>query len=301
MNSLAGVGALLRQAREGSRLSQLALALQAEVSPRHLSCVETGRAQPSVALLMKLARCLQLPLRTRNQWLLAAGYAPRYAEPSLDAPAMRHVLQALSQVLQAHEPYPAMLLNTRYEVLRANRSAQALVALLPAFLQGPPLNLLRASLHPQGFAAVTCNFEAWAQHLLEALDQQASQGSADAQALKAEIDAYPNVRALRQGARPADEGQGVVLGCELMLNGQRLSLFSTLTALATPQAVTAQELRLELFYPADAATAETLAALAAAALAPAESALAPAESALTPTEPAPARAQRRPHVAKRAA
>lgn len=259
-----GVGALLREWRQRRRRSQLDLALDVGVSPRHLSFIETGRSRPSAAMLLALAERLDLPLRERNRLLLAAGHAPRYSHTDLASPAMAPVRAALQRLLDAHQPYPGVVLDRHWNVVLANATALQLVQALPPELAAPPLNMMRASLHPQGFAAITANFAEWGGYLVDAL-QRAVADSGDAQlvALRQEVEAWPNVRALREaaaqrGGRLVDEAPTLLLPCVLDLPGphsvMRLSLFTTLTSFGTPRDITLAELAVELFYPADAAT-----------------------------------------------
>lgn len=275
-----GVGPLLREWRTRQRRSQLDLALDVGVSPRHLSFIETGRARPSAAMVLALAEQLALPLRERNRLLLAAGHAPRFAQRSLDAPEMAAVRSALQRLLDAHHPYPGLVLDRHWNVLLANAAAQALVALLPPELAGPPLNIFRASLHPQGFAAATANFAEWGSHLIEALRRSVADSADPAlAALQQEVLAYPNVAALMagqaepaaRGVRTPDDPPPLLLPCvmDLPLAGpdqppQRVSLFTTLTAFGTPRDITLDELAVELFYPADAASEALLRGAAAA-------------------------------------
>lgn len=280
-----GVGPLLREWRTRRRRSQLDLALDVGVSPRHLSFIETGRARPSAAMVLALAEQLALPLRERNRLLMAAGHAPRFGQRSLDAPEMAAVRTALQRLLDAHHPYPGVVLDRQWNVLLANGAAQALVGLLPPALLGPPLNIIRASLHPQGFAAATANFAEWGGYLIDALQRAvADSGDAVLAALQQEVLAYPNVQQLRaeqaaRGARATDDGPTLLLPCVMMLplpgpDGQpgapqRVSLFTTLTAFGTPRDITLDELAVELFYPADAASEALLRGAAPASAAPA--------------------------------
>ncbi len=262
----ATLGPLLREWRTRRRRSQLDLALEVGVSPRHLSFIETGRSRPSPGVLLALAEQLQLPLRERNRLLLAAGYAPRYAERTLDASVMAPVRAMLQRLLDAHEPYPGVVLDRQWNLVLANRSAAALAALLPAALQGPPLNMLRASLHPQGFAAHTRNFDEWGRHLMETLQRLATQsGDPGLLALEAELRSYPNVQALAMadGAPPAATVPTLLVPCVMQLPQGRLSMFTTLTRFGSPRDVTLEELCVELFYPADAASEALLRAAAA--------------------------------------
>jgi transcriptional regulator with XRE-family HTH domain len=152
------VGVLLRRWRDRRRRSQLDLALAVGVSTRHLSFVETGRARPSPELLLVLAEELDVPLRATNELLLRAGYAPRYGETPLDHPRIGRAIAAVRRVLDAHDPYPGVLLDRRWNVLVANRGATALVAGLPHHVLQPELNLFRVSLHPDGLAPRTHDF-----------------------------------------------------------------------------------------------------------------------------------------------
>jgi transcriptional regulator with XRE-family HTH domain len=250
------IGALLKQWRSRRRLSQLDLALDVGVSPRHLSFVETGRSRPSPELLTSLATRLEVPLRERNRLLLAAGYAPRYAERKLDAEAMEQVRSALQRLIGAHDPYPGVVLDRQWNVLLANRAAQALTAGLPPHLQAPQINVIRAGLHPDGFAKVTVNFDDWGGHLIDVLQREASK-TADPElvALEREVNAYPNVRALRERRDASFEPVPRLLVpfiCELPIG--RMSLFTTRTFFGSPLDVTLEELCIELFYPADVAS-----------------------------------------------
>jgi transcriptional regulator with XRE-family HTH domain len=243
-----------------ARRSQMDLALDAKVSPRHLSCVERGIARPSATLLLRLADCLALPLRQRNDWLLAAGFAPRFSHGDYGTAPLAAVQRALARLLAAHEPNPGLVLDAQFNVLQANGVATRLLGLLPPALQGPPLNLLRASLHPEGFAAITSNFNAWGAHVLANARQRAAHGDPALRRLLDEVERYPTVRALPQ-PDANDEGAGLLLPCEMLLQGQKLRLFTTLARLDGARDVTLQELSIELFYPADEATEAALQAM----------------------------------------
>lgn len=256
---LPAVGEILRNWRSRRRRSQLDLALDVGVSTRHLSCIETGRARPSPAMLDALAGALDVPLRERNHLLLAAGYAPRYAERTLDDTGMQQVRSALERLLQAHAPNPGLVLDRQWNVVLANRTALALAGLLPAELLQPGFNVFRASLHPQGLAAFTENFAEWAGVLLHTLRRGiAATGDASLLQLEREVLAYPNVAAL-VNAHPADRvpDTPLLVPCVLRLphlQDSRLSMFTTLTTFGTPRDITLDELSIELFYPADAAS-----------------------------------------------
>lgn len=201
------VGTLIRRWRDRRRLSQMALALDAGISTRHLSFVETGRSNPSPQLLLTLAEQLEVPLRERNALLLAGGFAPRFVERSIDSPALEPVRQALSLLLKTHDPFPALAVDRHWNVVLANQASLRMMQFLPAGLRQPPVNLFRASLHPDGFAAMTENFAEWGSYLLDQLDAlvaearlQADEGAA-VLALADEINGYPNVVALRSARR----------------------------------------------------------------------------------------------------
>lgn len=251
------LGPLLRHWRSQRRRSQLDLALDVGISARHLSFIETGRSRPSAQVLLALAAQLDLPLRERNRLLLAAGYAPRYAEREFGSDSMAPVRQALQRLLDAHQPYPGVVLDRQWNVVMANGAAKALVSLLPPHLSGPPLNVFRASLHPEGMAAHTLNFAEWGCYLLDAL-HRAVLSSADAvlRELEREVLAYPNVAPLRERAEQAAASQppALLVPCVMTLPFGTLSLFTTLTTFGTPRDVTLDELCVELFYPADAAS-----------------------------------------------
>ena len=260
-----GIGELIREARQQRRLSQMDLALDVGISPRHLSFVETGRSRPGAEVLLAIAQRLALPLRTRNTWLLTAGYAPRYSEQPLASSQMAQIHAALDKLLHAHDPYPGIVLDGHWNVVRANAAAQRLIALLPAALREPQLNMFRASLHPEGFAALTQNFPEWGNYLLQALTKQV-QDTRDATmaALLQEVQQYPNVAALQATAPVPDTAPSLLIPCVLVLGGQRFSLFTTLTSFGTPRDITLAELSIELFYPSDPETGTLLHRLAAA-------------------------------------
>ena len=250
------VGALLRDWRARRRLSQMELALEVGVSPRHLSFIETGRSRPSAGMVLALAERLDMPLRERNRFLMAAGHAPRFSERGLDAHAMAPVRAALQRLLDAHDPYPGVVLDRQWNIVLANGAALRLVAALPEPLRTVPMNLFRASLHPEGMAAWTENFEEWGRYLMAAL-RRAVSDSADVglSALLREVSEYPNVRALADAPEgPGGDEPPLLVPCVLNLPLGRISLFSTLTAFGTPRDITLSELCVELFYPNDEAT-----------------------------------------------
>lgn len=251
------VGALLRQWRERRRLSQLDLALDAEISTRHLSFVETGRSRPSREMVLHLAEQLDLPLRERNHLLLAAGYAPVYAETALDAPRMAAVRAAVRQVLQGHEPYPAVVVDRAWSLVDANAGVALLTGDVAPELLAPPANVLRASLHPDGLAPRIINLGEWRAHLLGRLRRQVSLTADPALAqLYDELRAYPCDQPEPEVELP---GPGdIVVPLRLRHEGRELTFFSTVATFGTPLDVTLSELVIESFFPADPETAAVL-------------------------------------------
>lgn len=257
------VGALLNGWRTARRRSQMDLALHVGISPRHLSFIETGRSRPSAAVLMALAEGLELPLRERNRMLLAAGYAPHYGQQSLDEAGMQPIRAALERLLQAHAPYPGLVLDRQWNAVLWNQPVSALAALLPDRLTAPVLNLFRAGLHPEGLAAHTANFADWGRYLLAALQRAIdATGDAGLRALQQEVLAYPNVLALDRSTPAGAATDALLVPCVLDLPFGRVSLFSTLTTFGTPRDITLDELCVELFYPADAESERLLRAAA---------------------------------------
>jgi len=251
------VGPLVREWRTRRRRSQLDVALDVGMSARHLSFVETGRSRPSPELLLAIATKLDVPLRERNDLLLAAGYAPRYSHIDVDDPVLAAARASIQRMLDAHEPYPGVVVDRVWNVVLANRSARALVAGLPAAVLGPPLNVHRLSLHPDGLALRTLNFAQWAAYLLGQLRRSlALTGDPALRDLLAEVSAYPTVAALPDG-EPTDDPP-LLVPWRIRLGDHELALFTTLTTFAAPRDVTLDELAVELFFPADEATAAVL-------------------------------------------
>lgn len=259
MNELT-VGSLLRDWRQRRRLSQLDLALSVGVSARHLSFVETGRSRPSADLVLALADGLDVPLRECNTLLLAAGYAPRYPSRPLDDAALDPALAAVRRLLDAHNPYPGVVVDRAWNIVMANDAASALTVGLPADVLGPPANVYRLCLHPGGLAARTLNFPEWAGYLLHQL-QRSIVLTADPvlAALDAEVRAYPGVEAAVTARSSPLERAPLLVPVQLDAgDGRRLSMFTTLTTFGTPRDVTLDELAVELFYPADDESARML-------------------------------------------
>ncbi len=258
------VGPLLREWRRRRRLSQLDLALEAGVSSRHLSFIETGRSRPSAEMVVHLAEQLDVPLRDRNQLLLAAGYAPAYGQRDLDEPAMGPVREALDHVLAGHEPYPALVVDRHWGLVAANRAVGLLTAGAAPHLLEPPVNVLRLGLHPDGLAARIANLPEWRAHLLDRLARQAvATGDPAIDALLDELAAYPGGEG---GASPAaDPLGGVAVPLRLRHEAGELAFISTVTTFGTAVDITVAELAVEAFLPADAATADAMRAWGAAA------------------------------------
>jgi transcriptional regulator with XRE-family HTH domain len=256
------VGEQLRQWRERRRLSQLDLALQADISTRHLSFVETGRSRPSRDMLLRLAEQLEVPLRERNQLLLAGGYAPVFGQAALDAPQMAGVRAALRQVLAGHEPYPAVVVDRAWNLVEANAVVGVLVGQADPELRAPPANVLRLTLHPAGMAPRIVNLGEWRAHLLGRLHRQvaltADPGLAE---LYHELRAYPCDQPEPEIEVP---GPGdVVVPLRLRHGDRELSFLSITASFGTPLDVTVAELAIESFFPADAGTTSVLRGLVA--------------------------------------
>lgn len=257
MDTTAAAGTLLREWRQRRRLSQLELALEADISTRHLSFVETGRARPSRELLMQLAQLLELPLRERNVLMVSAGFAPAFADRGLDAPELVAARAAVELVLGGHEPYPALALDRHWNLVLANRAAQRLLALVPAELRVAPINMMRLSLHPLGLGAVLSNLGEVRARMLHRLRRQvANSGDPVLLELLRELSALPEAPSNPPATR--DPYAGVLLPVRLRLPLGEVTLFSTIATFGTAIEVTLSELMLESFFPADAASADVL-------------------------------------------
>lgn len=249
------VGHLLREWRQRRRLSQLELAVEAEISAKHLSFVETGRATPSRDMLLHLAEQLAVPPREQNLLLVSAGYAPIFPEHGLDAPELDAARQAVELVLKSHEPFPALAIDRHWHLVAANRVLPLLLAGLPPAMVEPPINVLRLSLHPDGLASQIVNYPAWAAHVHARLRQQI-EISADPFLLELlrEVTAYP----MPHNQHPQRDQGAVVVPFQLNTAYGLLSFITTTTVFGTPIDITLAELALELFFPADQATSATM-------------------------------------------
>ncbi|MFI8323999.1 helix-turn-helix domain-containing protein [Streptomyces sp. NPDC085529] len=261
-----GVGALLRGWRERRRLSQLELALRADSSARHISFVETGRSRPSEEMILRLAEHLDVPVRDRNALLLAGGYAPRYAESTLDAPELETLREGLARLLRGYEPYPAVVVDGSYTVVAANRAIGMLLEGLPEHLLTPPMNVMRITLHPEGLAPRIRNLPEWRGHLLAQMERQIAFARSDAlRTVYEEVTAYPLPEPAAGGAAedPADPEPYPYFALPLRIehDGRVLSFVSSISTFNTPMDVTVAELAIETMLPADPATVEYLRSL----------------------------------------
>jgi transcriptional regulator with XRE-family HTH domain len=253
------IGSRLRRWRERRRLTQLELALDAGVSTRHLSFVETGRSMPGRETLLRVMRRLEVPFREQNVLLLLAGHAPAFPERPLDDPSLAPVRDALHSVLARHEPYPAVAVDRHWNLIAANRALLALtegVDIDPVLLE-EPVNVLRLGLHPRGLAPLIVNYAEWRAHFRDRLERQlAATQDEHVGALLQEIAGYPG----QESSSHPGQLQREVLGPLDMRapGGGVLSFVGMFAAFDTPFEVTSSELAVELFFPADRATAEAL-------------------------------------------
>lgn len=255
-------GSQLREWRQRRRMSQMDLALDAEISTRHLSFIETGRSRPSPDMIDRLAHTLEIPARARNALMLAAGFAPTRSERALDDPDMEGVRVVIDHVLKGHEPYPALAVDRHWNMVAANSAIGLLTEqIAPALLSGQ-VNVLRLALHPDGLAPQIVNLAEWRVHILERLDQQiAASADAGLMALREEIAAYPCATGDNDNGHVANP-----VAVPLILNtvAGPMRFISTITVFGTPVDVTLSELAIEAFFPADAATRAMLSGLGAA-------------------------------------
>ena len=255
------VGPTLRQWREHRRLTQLELALDAGVSARHLSFVETGRSKPGREMLLAVLGQLDVPYREQNRLLIAAGHAPAYPERSLEDPDLAPVREALEVILSGHEPYPAVAVDRVWDLVAANSAMRALaesVEVEPSLLE-PPINVIRLGLHPQGMGPLFVNLGHWHAHWLDRLGRQlAATGDERLASLIDEIAGYPV-------PEPNGDGDAEIAAAEMLgpvrmrtPEGAELSFFGMFASFDTPFEVTTSELAIEFLFPADRSTAEAL-------------------------------------------
>jgi transcriptional regulator with XRE-family HTH domain len=251
-----GVGALLREWRTRRRRSQLDLALDAGVSARHLSFVETGRSRPSSQMLLQLAEQLEVPLRERNRLLLAAGYAPVYEQYDLEVGEMAPVRKMLQQILDGHDPYPAVVVDGSWELLASNRGMAILLEGVAPELLEPPVNVYRVALHPDGIAPRLANLGECREHLLARLRRQVTLGGHPSlQTLYDEVSAYPGRNAPERHLAGTEDGSELAVPLRLRTGEGELAFISTIATFGTAVEVTLSELSIESFFPLNERTA----------------------------------------------
>jgi transcriptional regulator with XRE-family HTH domain len=250
-------GKLLRQWREHRRLSQLALADKTEISTRHLSFLETGRAAPSRDMIVRLAQELQIPLRQRNVLLTVGGYAEMYPERRLKDPGLQLVDEVVRTVLRGHEPNPALAVDSRWNIFEMNRSMRALIGDVALALLEPPMNAMRLALHPDGLAPRILNFSAWRTHITGLIKQRAD-ASADSElfALLSEVEGYDHSHMGMSSTAAAREDFAIPL--QLATSKGNISLVTASLAFGLPSDVTVSELSIECLFPADKDSARIL-------------------------------------------
>ena len=260
------IGRHLREWRQRRRLSQLALACDADMSARHLSFIETGRSLPSRGMVLRLAERLEVPLRERNLLLVAAGYAPVYPERPLQDPALEAARKVIDLVLAGYEPYPALAIDRHWTIVAANKVFSPLLSGVEPALLRPPVNALRVGLHPAGLAPRIANLAELRAHLLARLRRQIDvTGDPALAGLLTELSEYPTADGGKFD-RPSATGEygDIVVPLRLAVDGEVLSLISMTTVFGSPVNITLSEVAIEAFLPADTATAEALRRLAAA-------------------------------------
>jgi transcriptional regulator with XRE-family HTH domain len=262
VSSQPSIGPLLREWRERRRLTQLKLALDAGISTRHLSFVETGRSRPGREMLLRVLEQLEVPFREQNRLLLASGHAPAFPERSLEDPELLPVREALDQILTGHEPYPAIVVDRAWNLVAANSAMRGLaeqVAIDPALLE-PPVNVLRLGFHPRGLAPLIVNLGRWRTHFCRRLERQVGvTGDPDLAVLLDEVAGYP-ISGDEPDPAPDPEAREMLGPVRFRApGGGELSFFGMFATFDTPFEVTISELAMELLFPADRVTAEALA------------------------------------------
>lgn len=251
------IGPLLREWRSRRRLSQLDLSIEADISTRHLSFIETGRSRPSRELVLRLAQTLEVPMREQNQLLIAAGFAPEFGERSLEDPDLAPFSAGIDLVLSSHDPYPCLVVDRSWNLMRANRGVGVLLTQIPedapARLLYPPINVLRLSLHPLGLASRIANLAQWRAHVLGRLGREAAtSNSVQLRDLFDELMNYP-------GGLDAESIEGVAIPLILRTDGgAELEFVSMVSTFGTAHDLTLAELSIETFLPANAQTADAM-------------------------------------------
>ncbi|NDL60376.1 helix-turn-helix domain-containing protein [Phytoactinopolyspora mesophila] len=250
--TVSSVGESLRWWRERRRLTQLELSLQAEVSSRHISFIENGRSTPTAAMILRLAECLDVPLRDRNAMLLSSGYAPAYSQRRLSDPPLSMVNDAINRVLDAHTPFPALVVDRGWNLVAANDAIDILIAGAAPFLLEPPVNVMHLTFHPDGLAPRIVNLPEWRNHIFARLELD-HEKTADPQLgeLLRVLRAYPAPRPSGGAATPS-----LVVPCRLRTDDGVISMFSMTTVFGTPADITVAELAIETFYPDDEFSAD---------------------------------------------
>ena len=259
-------GAILRDRRRARRYSQLQLAGLADVSQRHISFLETGRSHPSREMVVHLANVLDLPLRDRNILLTAAGFAPAYRETGLDEPAMDQVRHVLEFVLAAHEPFPTLVIDRRWDVVMSNDAASRLTAAIIDPATAPidrGVNIARLTFHPDGLRTVMVGWDEVAASVLERLEREVVDRPGDRElgVLFEEMLTYPGVARLRRPPR-LPSGDDLLLPVHYRSDDIEVRLLTTIATIGAPYDITLEELRLETFYPADSESEQVLRSLA---------------------------------------
>jgi transcriptional regulator with XRE-family HTH domain len=249
-------GTIVKHWRSRRRMSQLDLALEADISSRHLSFIETGRSKPTRSMVLRIAEHLDMPLRERNGMLLAAGYAPEYRDEAGRDPQSAEVLDMLREMVERMAPMPALIIDGGWDLVAANAMAGLLMAGIAGHLLAPPVNVLRLSLHPEGLAPKIRNLAVWRGHLMDRLDRQLQQtDDGRLRNIAEEIRAYPGSVSLHD-----EESRGPAVRLELTIDGQELAFLSATMVVGGPRDVVISELAVEMFMPADPPTRAWLAA-----------------------------------------
>jgi transcriptional regulator with XRE-family HTH domain len=253
------IGDLLREWRERRRLTQMDLAFDAEISQRHLSFVELGRSHPSRSTILRLCEKLDVPLRERNVLLVSAGFAPDFPERSLNDPSLAAARRAVDSMLLGFEPNPAFVVDRHWTIVKANKAGSFLLKTVDSALLEPPANMLRIGLHPKGFTPQIINYAEWRKYILEYLSRQIEL-TADRflVELLEELKSYPKPKQCEFFEPKKTDYAPFAVGLDLKSEAGTMSLFVTTTVFGTPIDVTLSELAIEVFFPANAETAQIL-------------------------------------------